>query len=164
MSHVVGFPLYRRDGGVRAIAVIDASDADAVLTCRWAVDTYGYVHRSIRLGGGKQRNVLLHRQLMGLEHGDGLQIDHINGDKLDNRRENLRVCTNALNAQNRREGYGSSQMRGVAWHKATGKWAAYATAGGRKHHLGLFDSEREAADVAAAFRAEHMPFSAEAAA
>jgi len=90
-------------------------------------------------------------------------VDHINGDKLDNRRANLRIATAFENAQNRHVARGASSHRGVVWHKGAGKWMAQAHLAGVQHYLGLFDREEDAAKAAAAFRAEHMPFSPDAA-
>lgn len=74
------------------------------------------------------------------------QIDHINGNPLDNRPANLRVCTQAENTFNRgKNKKGSSKYKGVGWHKKAGKWAAQIQANGIKHHLGVFETEAEAA-------------------
>lgn len=73
-------------------------------------------------------------------------VDHINGDGLDNRRCNLRICTRAQNAANRRKQKGcSSKYKGVTWLPDKGKWQAYIKTGGRSYHLGHFDNEKAAA-------------------
>lgn len=112
---------------------------------------------------GKARvKVFLHRELLGLLPGDGQGVDHINGNPLDNRRANLRLCTQAENLQNRRAApTGSSRFRGVSLVR--GKWESHAKLNGKQHYLGRYDDEEEAGAVAAAWRAEHMPFSREAA-
>jgi hypothetical protein len=104
----------------------------------------------------------MHRFVLGLRKGDPRKVDHKNRNRLDNRRENLRVVTSAENAQNLERNYGRSRHRGVAWHKVTKKWRAVVRLDGRQHHLGYFDDEDEAGAVASAFRAQHMPFSSDA--
>jgi hypothetical protein len=150
-------------------AVVSAEDRE-LSRYRWSKDSHGYARRRTKGGG----TIRLHRDLLGLPHGapDGLVVDHINGDRLDNRRENLRVCEQHENSQNRRSMPGtSSQYRGVSLRKGRGgykgkPWTAYANrsrrdigAGeGRLVHLGDYATEEEAAEVAAAWRREHMPF------
>lgn len=144
---MIRIPLRARDGSVRAYALID--DEDAHLAA-FAWRCHGsYAARS-------PGTVLLHREVLGLVPGDGLQGDHINGDKLDCRRTNLRVGTQALNGQNILR---TSRYRGVTFE--AGRWRARATLGGRNKHLGRFNTEQEAAVAAAAFRAQHMPFANE---
>jgi hypothetical protein len=101
----------------------------------------------------------MHRFLMGLDFGDRREVDHINGDKLDNRRANLRVVTHAQNGQNVRISIPrTSSYRGVYWITARGRWAAKAKLNGQDVWIGLFDDEREAALAAEAYRRSHMPF------
>jgi len=86
----------------------------------------------------------MHRFLM--QPPPGMQIDHINGDGLDNRRCNLRLATNT---QNRRNGKahsdGTSRFKGVCWDKFRGRWRADITFENRSIHLGRFHSETDAA-------------------
>jgi hypothetical protein len=155
-------PLRDREGKTVAYALVDAADYEWLSQWHWSLDRGGYAKRG-ESRAGKKRIVYLHRAVLGLEQGDGLEGDHVNGNRLDCRRSNLRVTTPRQNRQNRSKLAGaSSRYRGVSWHKPRRKWVAYAKLNGRKHHLGLFADEHEAAAVAAAFRAEHMPFSEEA--
>lgn len=140
--------------------LIDERDQPMILRSSWSRHTQGYAHA--RIAG---RLVYAHRLLMGLAPGDRRHVDHRNGDKLDNRRCNLRVVPGAAaNGQNRRGGRGSSKHRGVTFVKATGKWRAQVMLNRRNHFLGDHDTEDAAAQAAAEFRRQHMPFSAEAAA
>lgn len=69
-------------------------------------------------------------------------IDHIDGNGTNNAIANLREATRSENMQNRRlHSNNTSGMRGVMWHKATGKWLAKIQANGKPKHLGLFDSQ-----------------------
>jgi hypothetical protein len=140
----------------RGVALVDHADADAISAYRWHMSSNGYAQRNDR-SGSKSLTVLMHRSLLGLSPGDPRQADHINGDRLDNRRVNLRVCTNAENHQNRHD----RRYRGATWHTHRNRWRAHVTLDGRHHHLGLFDTQADAAAVAAAFRRSHMPFSAD---
>lgn len=145
--------LRRRDGSICAHAIVDDADFEWASRWRWCLATIGYV---VRRPSG--RTVYLHRELLGLEPGDGLEGDHRNGDRLDNRRENLRIASHAENQQNRHYGWGTSLHRGVCWDKAHGCWRASAMLDGKRYYLGLFAVEEDAAEAAAAFRAKHMPF------
>lgn len=90
------------------------------------------------------KTTYLHRLIMGA--GIGQQVDHINGDKLDNRRANLRLCTHAENQHNRKKNSGtSSRFKGVYWHNVTQKWQAYIRIDGDLRYLGLFEQEEAAA-------------------
>lgn len=76
----------------------------------------------------------------------GVEVDHINGDGLDNRRSNLRAATHALNLANQRPQQGrSSRFKGVSWNKQRRGWEAYIRVAGRQIHLGLFSDEGDAA-------------------
>jgi hypothetical protein len=156
-------PLRRRDGTLRAHAIIDAEDAH-LAEHRWHVNGNGYVVRTLpRTPSGAKRQEQLHRVVLGLTPGDGLEGDHENGDTLDCRRANLRIATTALNQQNTVAQAGStSAHRGVRWDAARGKWEAYAKLNGKQVKLGRFDDEQVAADAASAYRLAHMPFTNEA--
>jgi len=71
------------------------------------------------------KTVLMHRQILGLGHGDNLTVDHRDGNTLNNRRRNLRKATNAQNNRNqRRRASNTSGFKGVTFYKKTGKWMA----------------------------------------
>lgn len=155
---ILAVPLVAGDGSVRAFAIIDAADAAIAAPFCWRMDGKGYAIRSVRLAACDWTVQLLHRDLLGLEAGDPREGDHIDGDPLNCRRQNLRILERGQNAQNRR-GRGSSPHRGVSWDRATGRWRAYGKSGRRFHHLGYFDDEDVAARVSAGWRATHLPFS-----
>jgi hypothetical protein len=124
-------------------ALVDDADAAAMNAYRWYVDTKGYASRVIDKRG---RRALMHRELMGAQVGEA--IDHANGDRLDNRRSNLRRATMSDNARNSvkkcRPGV-TSQYKGVHWARSNGKWCAMIRTDGRTRYLGLFTEERAAA-------------------
>lgn len=128
--------------------------------------TGGYVYRSQRRGKEqKPIKILLHREIMGLKHAPrsaGI-VDHINGDPLDNRRENLRIATESLNSLNRRKRLGlTSRYGGVSWFKdkrrpGFGCWRVAVMVNGNRTLIGYFDDEDEAGAAAEAFYDQHMP-------
>lgn len=89
--------------------------------------------------------IYMHRVL--LDAPKGMQVDHINGNGLDNREENLRVVSNAQNQQafqRKRRGC-ASIFRGVTWHKCLKKWMAKIEYRSRTVYLGVFEFEQDAA-------------------
>lgn len=87
-------------------------------------------------------NVLLHRVI--LDAPAGVDVDHINGDGLDNRRANLRLATESENLRNQgKHKNNKSGYKGVHLYK--GKWVAQIQHHGRHHHLGVYDDPVEAA-------------------
>lgn len=85
----------------------------------------------------------MHREIM--QAADGLVVDHIDGNGLNNHPRNLRLCTCRQNAYNSRTNHGTSKYKGVTYDKTTGRWRAAINHRGRHYHLGLFDTEIEAA-------------------
>lgn len=162
MSAVI--PLWARGGAVRAWVTVDRADFDMLVQWRWSFGCGGYAYRGVRVQGCV-RKVLMHRQLLGLEHGDKRQGEHENRDKLDCRRSNLRIAVRGQldNQQNRGVGIANtSGFRGVSWDKTRGRWRAYAQADSCAVWLGRYDTAEEADVAIKAWRAEHMPFSQEA--
>lgn len=157
-------PLYAVNGSIKGYTLIDAADAEWAVQWRWSLWPDGYAFRCRRVeetDGGKARYVVtfLHRELMGLVRGDDLEVDHINRDRLDNRRSNLRVVTKQGNRQNMPSHNGSSsRFRGVHWAALQQKWRARIRVNGKNMHLGLFDNEDEAGAAARAARLQYMPF------
>lgn len=156
----VGSPVVRvllkRRNGERFYALVDKADVDLVSAFTWHLDSNGYAARLTKDGYTER----MARRILGLRPGDGLESDHISRDKLDNRRCNLRVATHAQNSQNRLRLDGNSKARGVSLRKGkkTKPYHAYGCIGGKNVHLGFYETEDEAAEVARVWRAEHMPF------
>lgn len=159
----VGYiPLRRRDGSARAWTMVDAADYRDLSAHRWHLGGGGYVMRHVPHPTRKhpaRALLLLHRPLLALDFGDPRQVDHINRDRLDNRRVNLRIVSRAQNGQNRPAIAGTtSRFRGVHWYAASQKWRAIVEIGPRQHYLGVFEDEDDANAAAVAFRREHMPY------
>lgn len=90
--------------------------------------------------------VSMHRLIIGAVPGQ--KVDHRNGNGLDNRRENLRFCTDSQNFQNSRKRKGcSSRFKGVYWDKSAGKWRTQISFpySGKSSHVGIYDDEIKAA-------------------
>lgn len=154
-------PLLTRDGLVVAETLVDEADFAWLSRWAWRLSSGGYVRRGVTLGDWRDRRIVqlrMHREILGLLWNDPREGDHIDGNPLNNRRANLRVGGHGLNQQNRSGVEGAVPYRGVILDRARGKFIARATVRGKTHHLGRFDTAEEAAVVAAAFRAEHMPF------
>lgn len=134
-------------GQSTVISVIDADLADYKWHARphhsdgyYAVRNSAYPNRiTIRL-----HRVILER-IIGRPLTKTECVDHVSGDKRDNRRENLRLATDAQNKYNRgKTRHNTSGYKGVYWNRASGKWAAQIAANGKKKHLGYFDNTEEA--------------------
>lgn len=138
----------------RGVALIVDEDAPLVAGRRWCL------HRVRGTDYARSTDKLyLHRLLLGLERGDRRTVDHINGNGLDNRRSNLRVCTHAENQQNRHRQAGrTSRYRGVSWWSTRRKWTVRVKVQGVVYHGGHYDDEDEAGRAAAALRARLMPY------
>jgi hypothetical protein len=142
-------PLRNRKGIVVAHALVDEADFEPLMAWRWH-RSEGYAMRSFT--EPVRGAVLMHRQIMGLVKGDGIEVDHINRNRLDNRRENLRVVTHARNACNLGSRPNtSSRFRGVSWNIRSETWEARAKRGDSKYHMGCFVDEIEAAQAVNAF-------------
>lgn len=105
-----------------------------------------YVVRSLPRGFGPRRAERLHRVIAGAH--PGVEVDHKNGNGLDNRRANLRLCThaeNTRNAQKRKDN--TSGHKGVSWNPRLQAWVAYVNHQGKRHHLGYFHEIQEAVEA-----------------
>lgn len=135
------------------ITTVDNIDGD-LARHNWQITNTGYVRRRVTATAyAYLHRLVLERKLMR-PLGPDEQTDHINGNRLDNRRDNLRLATAAQNSCNRlrpKENT-TSPYRGVTWSNRAHKWKAGVTCQGQKYHLGYFDTAEEAArayDVAA---------------
>lgn len=89
--------------------------------------------------------ILFYRWLLGVPRG--IEVDHIDGNTLNNSRMNLRTCTRKQNSYNRefqKEGK-HSQYKGVTWHIRNKVWQASIRADGTLKHIGTYKTEHEAA-------------------
>ena len=129
-------------GGGDTFTIVDEVDLPRLQDKVWRLHPGGYAVRDVN--GGKTKTLQYLHHLV-LPPKGGLVIDHINGQRLDNRRSNLRLVTVSENNANsvdrpRRSGY-----RGVYWHGQANKWVAQISVHGTLQHLGLFTDAHEAA-------------------
>lgn len=121
------------------VATVDKGDVGWLSKHKWHFEAGGYACRRARTTNGK-RHIWMHREIM--ECPEGMVVDHINGDKLDNRKDNLRVCTYAQNAMNRRPGERTG-YRGVI--VIDGRYQAVTRVEGNPRLLGKWNTAEEAA-------------------
>lgn len=138
--------------GRERFALVDAADAERVSQYHWISANRGYA--MVKIDG---RQVLMHRLIT--DAPDGAEVDHVDGDGLNNQRYNLRVCSRADNAKNRHTTTGRSRFKGVWRDKRA--WRATIWVDRKKISLGSHPTEKAAArayDVAA--RLYHGEFAA----
>lgn len=127
------------------VAFVDDEAFDVLSQWKWMFSE-GYAVRYERKDGRRIGRVHMHRVVLGLSKSDPRVVDHINGNKLDNRRANLRPATRSQNGANRRKSAGmSSRYKGVSWQRKTNKWVAALRCDQKWLRLGLFEVEEDAA-------------------
>jgi len=129
------------------VAIVDAADLPLVTPFRWCPmrkrdgRVYAQTHGPRR--DGKQSTILMHSFILGTPKG--MASDHQNHDGLDNRRANLRACTNSQNLYNQRLSItNTTGFKGVSPERS-GRFRAQIKAVGQHHYLGTFDTPEEAA-------------------
>lgn len=125
------------------ITLVDDEDFEKLKEYNWQWNKR-YVRRSVR-SNGKRDAILMHRIIVNCP--PDMFVDHINGDTLDNRRCNLRICTHAENMRNYRPKKlsTSSVYKGVTWEKDRKRWRAQIKFSQKNIKLGSFENEEDAA-------------------
>jgi len=136
------FTITRRNGQAYEVTV-DDDTFEQIKHFKWRVQTRrrnAYVTRH-----AEKKTIRLHRYVTGASAGQ--QVDHIDGNGLNNCRSNLRLCDASNNLKNQRTRVTpkSSQFKGVSLNKKSGKYLAYISRQGRMVYLGVFATELEAA-------------------
>ena len=129
------------------VTLVDDEDFQIVNQYKWYLDTNGYVGTGITTDEEKY-TLRIHRLVMRLQRTDKVDVDHINGNKLDNQRCNLRICTRSQNIANSKKHKDcSSKFKGVTWAAKDRKWKARIRVNYERIYLGNFDDEIEAAQT-----------------
>ncbi len=131
------------------VALVDDVDYDRLVAMgKWCINSKGYAVRFLHFKkpfGKRYREIIrMHRVIMDCP--DGVFVDHINGNPLDNRKANLRICSNSENLRNRKIARNnSSGFKGVHWRKDVRKWRSRIALDNKQKHLGYFDCPLQAA-------------------
>lgn len=127
---------------------IDGEDFDKIKNYTWCIANFSkrfYIVSDL-CNKGNRKKILLHRLIMNCP--DGMVVDHINHNGLDNRKENLRICTNQENLYNQRKKEGkTSKYKGVSFFKRDNNWTVRIRINGKSKNLGYFLNEEDAAEV-----------------
>lgn len=126
-------------------ALVDDADFDWLSQWRWYYRSEGYPARHRHIDDGPGTSIIrMHTAILGIIPS-GLMPDHIDRNKLNNQRSNLRLVTRSQNYRNSGlSTRNTSGFRGVSWDKAREKWDARITVNGVQIHLGRFDNLAEA--------------------
>lgn len=117
---------------------IDKEDFDRIKDRAWRESPYGYI-----ISSNKSDNIYLHRVIMDCP--ENLEVDHINHDKTDNRKNNLRTCSHQQNNYNKlMSKFNTSGHTGVQWDKRNNRWRSRISVNGKDIHLGLFKEYEDA--------------------
>lgn len=144
---VGGFAMFKRIPLTQGkVAIVDEVDHKWLSQWKWyaakGTSTY-YARRSV-WENGKTREIQMHRAI--LDAPPDMEGDHINGDGLDNRRANLRLCTQSQQRMNaKKQANCTSKYKGVTWDKRRQKWSVLIVCRGQRDWRGYFDDEQEAA-------------------
>jgi hypothetical protein len=126
------------------IAIVDDQDYEWLAKWKWCAvrrknSYYALRHEGVRMA---QKNIFMHRVITN--SSDGMDVDHINGNGLDNRRSNLRICTHAENNKNRRKQKNNTTgFKGVS--PSGRKYQAQISVNNKNIHLGTFSTPEDAA-------------------
>lgn len=132
------------------VALVDDEDYDKVSRVKWSLNSGGgrfhlYAIHGFRVNG-VSRILSMHRYIIGPENAQGLDVDHINGNSLDNRRSNLRVCTRSVNLHNKHNlhALNTSGTTGVYYSKSRKRWIAEIRIDRKRKHLGRHVNKEDA--------------------
>lgn len=133
-------------------ALVDKEDVQVLSSYKWCAmknrsGAWGAVTHKWQSASRSAKRIHMHRLIMACP--DGMVVDHINGNRLDNRKANLRICTVEENNRNRKKhNGGTSRYKGVCRKvENSNSWTVYIAARGRSFYLGSYSTEKEAALV-----------------
>lgn len=135
-------------GGIY-FSIVDDEDHEKLSSVNWGVLNGKHTkYAKFHYGPKKSRKcMLMHRLIMNAQKG--LEVDHIDGNGLNNQKSNLRVSTISENRRNRvrKQLNSSSRFKGVSWSLSHKKWVSNIQVNRKKLHLGSFNDEVDAAMV-----------------
>lgn len=134
------------------VALVDDDDYEKLSALVWQATgqrNNWYASRSVVVNG-EARRFFMHRMIVGLEPGNQMEVDHIDGDGLNNQKSNLRVCLPKQNALNKKRSKGTNPYRWVYPSRGS-KWLARTSDNRQKGYLGVFSTAVEAAVAANKF-------------
>jgi len=127
-------------------AIVDDADYEWISAYKWhLVSSKAHYAETSIWDKKKKRSKCYKMHRMIAQPPKNRMIDHINGNKLDNRRCNLRFVTNSQNSMNRHVNHSRSGYRGVHWMAERNKWAAQIMRNQKMYYIGLFEDKVEAA-------------------
>ena len=127
------------------ITWVDDRDYDKLSKYKWcAKESGGKKFYAIRRKSIVGSHIYMHKEIMNFP--ERYEVDHINGNTLDNRRSNLRVCSHKQNIRNQKlSAASSSGYKGVSQVKSTKRWMAYIKVNQKRIYLGTFEDKINAA-------------------
>lgn len=131
--------IYLKGKHADKFALIDDEDFEKASKYKW-YNSIGYA-RSVKWDSKNKKMIFTQMHNLIMNPSKNMQVDHINRDRLDNRRENLRIVTRQQNQWNKKKTKGTSIYKGVNWHKQTQKWTSQI----KRRVIGDFQNERHAA-------------------
>lgn len=127
--------------GIGKFALVDDEDFDQLNKYRWSFDSGGYAKRKLR-DGNKSRVLMMHSVIIGEKYG--MITDHIDGDRLNNQKSNLRLCNSLQNVWNRKP-FKNRKCKYFGVRKdSTNTWRVEIRVSGKREHYFGFKSEEEA--------------------
>jgi hypothetical protein len=139
--------------GTGKFTLVDDAEYDYLMQWKWLCNKNGYAVRTAYIGWNEKtgyrdsRQIFMHREIN--KTPEKLLTDHVDGDKLNNQRHNLRTATPLNNVWNnpKMSKKTSSEYKGVSWHEARNNWRSRIRYDGKEISLGSFppDQEKEAA-------------------
>ena len=139
--------------GKEYTVLYDEEDYELVRSYKWGISKPKNKSPYVRAPGKMVnykigKTVLLHRLICNIHGKEGVYVDHINHDTLDNRRINLRTCSMSENNMNaKKQKNTTNQYIGVSWSKYHQSWRAYITINNRQKFLGYWEQEKDAAII-----------------
>ena len=139
---------HKNGSRIRGYVIVDDEDFERLNKYSWCLFSssrhfINYASRGIRKNG-KTKGVSMHRFILNAPKG--MEVDHINGNGLDNRKENIRICSHAENMRNQKMRKNNiSGLRGVCWDKKKKEWGANIYLNYKQIRLGSFSDMKDAA-------------------